>query len=133
MEDEDSFSQLDQSDIETVNAEIQNIFAESRPAIINNNLKKYFKYTKQELKEAKDVELVRNELKKEFIKSKMNEVNKKRKLQKSFKSYEQERLVKSFLKENKQFNHIGQNKRGDIVLQKNDRIVQITPKGKFIK
>jgi|ETNvirenome_6_85_1030632.scaffolds.fasta_scaffold02973_6 hypothetical protein len=133
MEDEDSFSQLDQSDIETVNAEIQNIFAEGRPAMINNSLKKYFKYTKQELKESAKADEIRKALKKEFIKSKIVESNKKKKLQKAFKSYEQERLTKSFLKENKQFNHIGQNKRGDIVLQKNDRIVQITPKGKIIK
>ena len=131
--DEDSFDQLDQGDIESVNAEIQNIFAESRPAIINNSLKKYFKYTKAELKESKDVDLVRNALKQEFLQKKIVESNKKRKLQKAFKSYEQERLSKSFLKENKKFNYIGQNKRGDIVLQKNDRIVQITPKGKIIK
>jgi len=133
IEDEESFDQLDPQDIESVNAEIQNIFAESRPAVINNSLKKYFKYTKAELKESKNVKRVKDALKKDFIKSKIVESNKKRKLQKAFKSYEQERLSKSFLKENRGFNYIGQNKRGDIVLQKNDRIVQITPKGKIIK
>tara|TARA_R110000824_G_scaffold8027_3_gene36598 strand:- start:7551 stop:8978 length:1428 start_codon:yes stop_codon:yes gene_type:complete len=133
FEDEDDFEELDQQDVETVNAEIQNIFAESRPAIINNSLKKYFKYTKSELRESKNAKKIKNTLKKDFIKSKIVESNKKRKLQKAFKSYEQERLSKSFLKENRGFNYIGQNKRGDIVLQQNDRVVQITPKGKFIK
>ena len=57
----------------------------------------------------------------------------RKKLKGSFKTYEQEALVKSFLKENSAFRPIGQNKRGDIVLQKNNRVVQITAKGKIIK
>ena len=128
-----SEEQPSEEEVEDVINQIQDVFNESRPAKVNKSLKKYFKYTPQELQENKDAKLVKNELKKHFIKGKLTEASTHRKLKKSFKSYEQERLVKSFLNENKNFKPIGQNKRGDIVLQRNKNIVQITPKGKIIK
>ena len=124
---------MDSDEVSDVVNNIEDIFNESRPQKINKSLKKYFKYTKGELQEKEDVELVKEHLKKEFINKKIKESKVKRKLKDSFKSYEQEVLVKSFLKENSGFRPIGQNKRGDIVLQENNRVVQITAKGKFIK
>jgi hypothetical protein len=124
---------MDSDEVEDVVSNIEDIFNESRPQKINKSLKKYFKYTKNELQENEDANLVREHLKKDFIKNRIKKSNTKRKLKGSFKTYEQEALVKSFLKENSAFRPIGQNKRGDIVLQKNNRVVQITAKGKIIK
>ena len=73
------------------------------------------------------------ELKKHFVNEKLKKATTIRDLKNSFKSYEQERLVTSFIKENKGFKYLGQNRRGDIVLQENKKVVQITPKGKIIK
>ena len=124
---------MDSSEVEDVVSDIEDIFNESRPEKINKSLKKYFKYTKGELQEKEDVELVKEHLKKEYINKKIKESKVKRKLKDSFRTYEQEVLVKSFLKENSGFRPIGQNKRGDIVLQENNKVVQITAKGKIIK
>ena len=124
---------MDSSEVEDVVSDIEDIFNESRPEKINKSLKKYFKYTNSELKESSDVNLVRKQLKKQLKKQHIKENRSKKTLKESFRTCEQEVLVKSFLKENSGFRPIGQNKRGDIVLQENNKVVQITAKGKIIK
>ena len=129
----DDEEMVDQGEVQMMQSKIEDIFNESRPEKINNSIKKYFKYTKQELKESENARLVEKELKKHFVNEKLKKATTIRDLKNSFKSYEQERLVTSFIKENKGFKYLGQNRRGDIVLQENKKVVQITPKGKIIK
>jgi hypothetical protein len=53
-------------------------------------------------------------------------------LESSFSSYEQEITTKNFLKENREFNFIGKNKRGGLVFKRNNNLVEISTTGRII-
>ncbi len=119
-------------DPEAVEA-IADIFNESR---VNKTLSKYFKLTEDEkiLKEYSN-DFKKQSLKKKkenFLNESIKQVKRKRLIESSFSSYEQERTTKRFLNENRNFNFVGKNKRGGMVFKRNKNLVEITTSGKVL-
>jgi hypothetical protein len=122
----------DEGDVDAV-AAIADVFNESR---VNRTLSKYFQLTPQEKKQQRIRQQRRIEeqkrRKENFLNESIKQVKRKRLVESSFSSYEQERTTKQFLKENRDFNFIGKNKRGGLVLKENKNLVEITTTGKVL-
>ena len=71
-------------------------------------------------------------IKENFLNESIKQVKRKRLVESSFSSYEQERTTKQFLRENRNFNFIGKNKRGGLVFKENKNLVEITTTGKVL-
>lgn len=122
----------DEEDVDAV-AAIADVFNESR---VNRTLSKYFQLTPQEKKQQRIRQQRRIEeqkrRKENFLNESIKQVKRKRLVESSFSSYEQERTTKQFLKENRDFNFIGKNKRGGLVFKENKNLVEITTTGKVL-
>lgn len=122
----------DEGDVDAV-AAIADVFNESR---VNRTLSKYFQLTPQEKKQQRIRQQRRIEeqkrRKENFLNESIKQVKRKRLVESSFSSYEQERTTKQFLKENRDFNFIGKNKRGGLVFKENKNLVEITTTGKIL-
>ncbi len=122
----------DEGDVDAV-AAIADVFNESR---VNRTLSKYFQLTPQEKKQQRIRQQRRIEeqkrRKENFLNENIKQVKRKRLVESSFSSYEQERTTKQFLKENRGFNFIGKNKRGGLVFKENKNLVEITTTGKVL-
>jgi hypothetical protein len=122
----------DEGDVDAV-AAIADVFNESR---VNRTLSKYFQLTPQEKKQQRIRQQRRIEeqkrRKENFLNESIKQVKRKRLVESSFSSYEQERTTKQFLKENRDFNFIGKNKRGGLVFKENKNLVEITTTGKVL-
>ena len=122
----------DEEDVDAV-AAIADVFNEST---VNRTLSKYFQLTPQEKKQQKIRQQRRIEeqkrRKENFLNESIKQVKRKRLVESSFSSYEQERTTKQFLRENRNFNFIGKNKRGGLVFKENKNLVEITTTGKVL-
>ena len=112
---------------------VADIFNES---FVGKTLKKYFELTPREKKQKRLQEQKRkqriNSFKDNFLKESVNQIKRNRLLESSFSSYEQEITTKNFLKENREFNFIGKNKRGGLVFKRNNNLVEISTTGRII-
>ena len=119
-------------DVEAIDA-VADIFNES---FVGKTLKKYFELTPREKKQKRLQEQKRkqriNSFKDNFLKESVNQIKRNRLLESSFSSYEQEITTKNFLKENREFNFIGKNKRGGLVFKRNNNLVEISTTGRII-
>ena len=122
----------DEEDVEAVSA-VADVFNEST---VNRTLSKYFKLTPQEKKQKRIRQQRKIEeqkrRKENFLNESIKQVKRKRLVESSFGSYEQERTTKRFLNENKNFNYMGKNKRGGMVFKRNKNLVEITTSGKVL-
>jgi len=113
--------------------EILNIFNESK---VNKTLSKYFQLTPQEKKQKRLIEQKRRKqlktVKDNFLNETVKEIKTRKLLESHFRTYEQEKMTKKFLKENKNFNFIGKNKRGGLVFKRNNNLVEISIAGRII-
>ena len=113
--------------------EILNIFNESK---VNKTLSKYFQLTPQEKKQKRLIEQRRRKqlktIKNNFLNETVKEIKTKKLLESHFRTYEQEKMTKKFLNENKNFNFIGKNKRGGLVFKRNNNLVEISITGRVI-
>jgi len=114
-------------------AEIGNIFGINESKV-DKSLSKYFKYTtqeikKQKLREKKEQSLIK-EKKNNLLSEAINTAKYNKKIKNSFSTYEQERAVKKFLKENSNSRFVGKSKRGDVVFKVDNALVEITRQGK---
>ena len=122
----------DEEDVDAV-AAIADVFNEST---VNRTLSKYFQLTPQEKRQQRIRKQRRIEeqkrRKENFLNESIKQVKRKRLVESSFSSYEQERTTKRFLRENRNFNFIGKNKRGGLVFKENKNLVEITTTGKVL-
>lgn len=109
------------------------VFNESK---VNKTLSKYFQLTPQEKKQKRLIEQKRRKqlktVKDNFLNETVKEIKTKKLLESHFRTYEQEKMTKKFLKENKNFNFIGKNKRGGLVFKRNNNLVEISIAGRII-
>ena len=133
--DEESELKIKAKDMDTRGAEeeILSIFNESK---VNKTLSKYFQLTPQEKKQKRLIEQKRRKqlktVKDNFLNETVKEIKTKKLLESHFRTYEQEKMTKKFLKENKNFNFIGKNKRGGLVFKRNNNLVEISIAGRII-
>ena len=122
----------DEEDVDAVSA-VADVFNEST---VNRTLSKYFQLTPQEKKQQRIRQQRRiqeqKRIKENFLNESIKQVKRKRLVESSFSSYEQERTTKQFLRENRNFNFIGKNKRGGLVFKENKNLVEITTTGKVL-
>lgn len=96
-------------------------------------ISKYFKYSPQE----KSIQKINKELNEQLMEEKktkllseaINQTKIKKDIVNSISTYEQETSVKKFLKENKDFDFVGNNTNGSLVFKKGKNLVEITKYG----
>lgn len=113
-------------------AEIGQIFGINESKV-DKSLSKYFKYTKEEINQQKLIEkkeqFLIKEKKNNLLSEAINTAKYNKKIKDSFSTYEQERAVKKFLKENNNSKFVGKSKRGDVVFKVDNALVEITQQG----
>ena len=105
-------------------SKLLNIFSESNANKVNKTIKKYFKETKEEKRKNKRIA-------ENYVRQKSKHINNNNLAKKYFVSYEQEVGAKKLM-ETYNVNFLGRTKKGDLLFQKQNIKVGVTPQGKII-
>ena len=126
-EDDDYFGDIDapgeEEDME-FKSKFMDIFSESNENKVNKTIKKYFKESKEEKRTNKIVA-------ENYIKEKAKRLKNNKLTNKYFVSYEQEVGTKKLM-EKYDVNFLGRTKKGDLLFEKENIKIGVTPRGKII-